>query len=111
MEVSITQFKRCDVVKASGRVDSNTAPSLAEALNSITEAARFKIIFDMTDVSFVSSKGWWVLIDTQKKCKRYKRGELVLVNMCKEIQESLNLVGLGSYFKTFDDLTVAVGSF
>jgi anti-sigma B factor antagonist len=111
MEVSITQFKRCDVVKASGRVDSNTAPSLADALNSITEAARFKIIFDMTDITFVSSKGWWVLIDTQKKCKRYKRGELVLVNMCKEIQESLNLVGLGSYFKYFDDVTAAVGSF
>jgi anti-sigma B factor antagonist len=111
MEISTTQYKRCDVVKAAGRVDSNTAPSLAEALNAITEAARFKIVFDMKDVNFVSSKGWWVLIDTQKKCKRYKRGELVLVNICKEIQDSLNLVGLGTYFKIFDDVTDAVGSF
>jgi len=111
MEVTTTQYKRCDVVKAAGRVDSNTAPSLAEALNAITEAGRFKIVFDMKDISFVSSKGWWVLIDTQKKCKRYKRGELILVDVEKEIQESLNLVGLGAYFKIFDDLTAAVASF
>lgn len=111
MEVSITQYKRCDVVKASGRIDSNTAPNLAEGLSSIIEAGRFNIIFDMAEISFVSSKGWWVLIDTQKKCKRYKRGELLLVNIKDEIRESLNLVGMGSYFKTFDDLTTAVGSF
>lgn len=111
MEVSITQYKRCDVVKAVGRIDSNTAPELAVALNSIIEAGRYKIIFDMKEVSFVSSKGWWVLIDTQKKCKRYKRGELVLVNIQNEIQESLNLVGMGSYFRIYDDVVSAVGSF
>lgn len=111
MEISTTQYKRCDVVTAAGRVDSNTAPNLAEALNAITEAGRFKIVFDMKDVNFVSSKGWWVLIDTQKKCKRYKRGELVLVNIKKEIKDSLDLVGLGTYFKIFDNLTAAVGSF
>lgn len=111
MEVSITQYKRCDVLKATGRIDSNTAPELAEALNSIIEAGRYKIIFDMKEVSFVSSKGWWVLIDTQKKCKRYKRGELVLVNIQNEIQESLNLVGMGSYFRIYDDVVSAVGSF
>jgi anti-sigma B factor antagonist len=111
MEVTTTQYKRCDVVKMSGRVDSNTAPKLAEALNVLTEAGRYKIVFDMTEVNFMSSKGWWVLIDTQKTCKRYKRGELVLANVDKEIRQSLDIVGMGSYFKIFDDLTTAVGSF
>jgi anti-anti-sigma factor len=65
----------------------------------------------MSDVTFMSSKGWWVLIDTQKTCKRYKRGELVLVNVRNEIRASLDLVGMGSYFKLFTDVTTAVGSF
>jgi len=111
MEVSTTQFKRCDLVKANGRVDSNTAPQLEEALNTIFEAGRYKIVFDMTDVNFMSSKGWWVLIESQKKCKRYKRGEVVLVNVREEIRSSLDLVGMGTYFKIYNDLTVAVASF
>ena len=111
MEISTTQFKRCDVVKADGRVDSSTAPQLEEALKAVTDSGRFKIALDMSDITFMSSKGWWVLIDTQKTCKRYKRGELVLVNVRSEIRSSLDLVGMGSYFKIFDDITSAVGSF
>jgi anti-sigma B factor antagonist len=111
MEISVTQYKRCDLVKANGRIDSSTAPQLEEALQSITDAGRFKIVFDMSDVHFMSSKGWWVLIQAQKKCKRYKRGELVLARVREEIRSSLDLVGMGTYFKIFDDVTAAVGSF
>jgi anti-anti-sigma factor len=111
MDVTTTQYKRCDVVKMDGRVDSNTAPQLADALSAITEAGRYKIVFDMSGVNFMSSKGWWVLIDTQKTCKRYKRGELVLAHVNPEIRKSLDLVGMGSYFKVYDDVTSAVGNF
>jgi len=63
----------------------------------------------MSDVVFVASAGWWVLIDTQKTCK--PAGELVLANIEKGIKDSLNMVGMGSYFNTFDDVTSAVGNF
>src|SRR5512139_3416334 len=111
MEINTTQFKRCDVIKAVGRVDSSTAPQLEETMNAIVESGRFKIVFDMSEVNFMSSKGWWVLIETQKKCKRYKRGEIVLVCVKDEIRSSLDLVGMGSYFKIYDDVTTAVGNF
>jgi anti-sigma B factor antagonist len=111
MEVQITPYKRCDVVKAEGRIDSFTAPDLEKGFNSILEKERYKIVFDMSNVNFVSSKGWWVMINTQKKCRRYKRGELLLVNVQKEVRDALDLVGMGRYFKMFDDLTSAVGSF
>jgi len=111
MEVNITSYKRCDVVKAEGRVDSNTAPKLAEAFKSLTSTGRYKIVFDMSEVNFMSSKGWWVLIDTQKTCKRYNRGELALYNVREDIRSSLDLVGMGSYFKIYSDLTTAVASF
>jgi anti-sigma B factor antagonist len=111
MEVTATQYKRCDLVKAAGRIDSATAPDLENALNAITENGRYKIVFDMSDVNFMSSKGWWVLIEAQKKCRRYKRGEVVLVGVQEDIRSSLDLVGMGSYFKIYDNLTAAVGSF
>jgi anti-sigma B factor antagonist len=111
MEINTTQFKRCDVVKVVGRIDSYTAPNLEEVLKSLTEQGHYKIILDLSEVDFLSSKGWWVLIETQKTVKRYNRGELILANIQDRIRESLNLVGMGSYFKVYDDITSAVASF
>ncbi|HEY5571577.1 MAG TPA: STAS domain-containing protein [Anaerolineales bacterium] len=111
MEITTTEYKRCEVVKANGRIDSYTAPELEEVLNQLTGNGKYKIVLDMSEVDFMSSKGWWVLIETQKKCRRYNRGELVLANVKDRIRESLDLVGMGSYFKIYDDMTSAVASF
>ncbi len=111
MEITTTPYNRCMVVKTSGRIDGSNAPELGKALKSITESGKFNIILDMSEVNFMASAGWWVLIDTQKTCKKLNRGELVLAFVDKSIKESLTLVGMSSYFKTFDDITAAVGSF
>jgi anti-sigma B factor antagonist len=65
----------------------------------------------MEEVDFMSSKGCWVLIETQKACKLYNRGELVLASVQSRIQESLDLVGMGSDFEIFDDIVGAVAHF
>jgi anti-sigma B factor antagonist len=111
MEITTTQYKRCDVLKAIGRIDGSNAHEVEKAFNDITEAGRYKIIFDMSEITFVASRGWWVLIGAQKACKRFNRGEVVLVNVQPEIRKSLDLVGMGDYFKSFDDVTSAVGYF
>lgn len=111
MEISTTQHKRCDVITVSGRIDSATAPQLEESLDAIMDAGRFKLILDMTEVNFVSSKGLWVLIGAQKKCKRYRRGEVILVNVKDEIKSAFDLVGMSDYFTMSDDLIEAVGAF
>jgi anti-anti-sigma factor len=109
MDIETTDFKRCTLIKTSGRIDGSNAPMLGQALKAITTRGINNIVFDMSEVSFVASAGWWVLIDTQKTCK--PNGELVLVKVDKGIKDSLNLVGMGSYFHTFDDVTTAVGNF
>ncbi len=111
MEFTTTQYKRCELVKTSGRIDGSNAPQMEELFNNMTESGKYKIIFDMSDVNFMSSAGWWVLIRTQKTCRRYKRGELVLACVDEKIKSSLDLVGMTNYFKIFDDVTSAVGSF
>jgi len=111
METTTTQFKHCDLVKAQGRVDSYTAPQLAETFNKLTENGRHKIVFDMSELDFLSSAGLRVLINTQKICKRYNRGELVLVNIPENIYAALDLAGFVPLFKIYDDMLTAVGSF
>jgi len=109
MEIQTTEFKRCTVIKTSGRIDGSNAQELAQALKTVTSKGKLNIVFDMSEVTFVASAGWWVLIDTQKTCK--PNGELVLVKIEKGIKDSLNLVGMGSYFRNYEDITSAVGDF
>lgn len=109
MDIVTTEHKRCTVVKTSGRIDGSNAPELGKVLKDILEKGVPNIVFDMSEVTFMASAGWWVLIDTQKTCK--PRGELALAMVDAGIKDSLNLVGMGTYFKIFDDLITAVGSF
>ena len=111
MEVTTTPFRRCDLVEASGRIDSNTAPELARAFDAIIEDHRFKIAFDMGGVEYISSAGLRVLISVQKTCKRWNRGRLVLAAVPQRIYETLDLAGFVPLFDIFDDVTIAVGSF
>ena len=111
MEISTTQFKHCDLVKAKGRVDSYTAPQLADAFNALTDNGRHKIVFDMSELAFLSSAGLRVLINTQKTCRRYNRGEVILAVVPQRIYEALDLAGFVPLFSFYDDVTSAVGFF
>lgn len=110
MDIQSTEYKRCTVIKANGRIDGSNAPDLATALKQLNANGVFNVIFDMSEISFMASAGWWVLIDVQKASKP-KGGELVLAAVDKGIRESLKLVGMDTYFKIYDDVTAAVGSF
>jgi anti-sigma B factor antagonist len=111
MDATVTKYKRTTLVKVDGRIDSSNAHEFHEIFNSIIEEGTYRIILDMEGIDFISSRGWWVLVQTQKTCKRYNRGELVLTLIQAPIRESLDLVGLHTYFKIFGDTTSAVGHF
>jgi anti-sigma B factor antagonist len=111
MDFDLTEYKRSTVIHTSGRIDSYTAPEVEEALNQLIEKGQYNIIFDMQDVDFISSAGWWALIRVQKEVKKMNRGELALVKLDERIQESMDLVGIRPFFNIYDDLLSAVGSF
>lgn len=110
MTISTSEYNRCKVLKMVGRIDSSNGDELHDAFKAVLDNGTSNIVFDMSDIDFMSSKGWWVLIETQKACKA-KKGEIVLTSVQEKILSSLDLVGMTDYFKVFDDLTSAVGSF
>ena len=111
MEITTKEFKSCDLVVLNGRVDSSTAPQLTEALEGITGGGRFKIVLDMSDLEYMSSAGFRALLSSQRVCKRYNRGEIVLAAVPERVKEALELAGFTELFKTFDDAVEAVGNF
>ncbi len=111
MEITHTEYKHCDVIKAQGRIDSAAAPHLNQALNAIMEDGRYRIVLDMSEAEFISSAGLRVLISAQKNCKRYNRGELVLAALPVNIQAALELAGFNILFKIYGEVIEAVGNF
>jgi anti-sigma B factor antagonist len=111
MDIKISSLKRCILLSMSGRIDSSTAPQLQEALNGVIKEGQYKIVLDMNKVDFISSAGLWVLVNAQKACKRFNRGELVLTSVPQRIHDALDLAGFIPYFKIFNDSITAVGSF
>jgi anti-sigma B factor antagonist len=111
MEITTQSFKNCDLVTVTGRVDSSTAPQLAEALEGVTGQGHFKIVLDIGGLEFMSSAGFRALLTAQKVCKRYNRGEVVLAVVPQRIQEALELAGFTELFKTYDNTVEAVGNF
>jgi anti-sigma B factor antagonist len=111
MEISVTEYKHCDLVKVSGRVDSLTAPKLTEELSKIMDAGKFKIVIDLSEDEFLSSAGLRSLISAQKNCKRYNRGEVILAGVPSNILSVFELAGFTPIFKIYADVTSAVGSF
>jgi len=111
MNLTTSQHKRCDLIKVSGRLDNALATRLGDALNAIIEAGRFNIVVDMGEVEYISSAGLHVLLDAQKTCKRWNRGEVVLADVPQPVREVLDMVGFTPLFRFFDDSAAAVGSF
>jgi anti-sigma B factor antagonist len=111
MEIKAQHFKSCDMLTVSGRVDSSTAPQLTEALEGVTNDGHYKIVLDMTDLEYMSSAGFRALLSSQRICKRYNRGEIVLASVPERVREALELAGFTELFKTYPSAVEAVGSF
>lgn len=111
LEITTEQLKRCDLIRTVGRIDGRSAPRLAEAFNAIINEGRFRIVLDMEGVEFLSSAGLHAMIDAQKTCKRWNRGEVVLAAVPPHVYEVLDMVGFVHLFRIFDNVVQAVGSF
>jgi anti-sigma B factor antagonist len=111
MEISVQEFKHCDMISVKGRVDSATAPQLAQALEAANEGGKYKLVINMDGLEYMSSAGFRAMLAAQRNCKKYNRGEVVLASVPERIHEALELAGFNELFKTFDDTLTAVGHF
>jgi anti-sigma B factor antagonist len=111
MEIKSTLMKRCMLMQVIGKLDGGSAPVLSEQLKKTIEEGNYRIVLDMSKLEFISSAGLWVLVNAQKACKRFNRGELVFSEVPAKILSALDLAGFTHYYKLFKTTTEAVGNF
>ena len=86
-----------DLVKVSGALDANTFDGLEQAINSLFAAERFRLIIDITEVSYVASAGIGVLIGATNEAEA-SGGKIVLLNPTSEVQEVFDGLGFAEIF-------------
>lgn len=110
MNVSVKEMKRTDLIVVEGRVDSMTAPQLGEALNGQIDRGKKYLVIDLAEVEYMSSAGLGELVSALKRVKPVG-GDLRIAAPSERVREVLELSGLDTIFKMYDDQVEAVGSY
>jgi anti-anti-sigma factor len=66
MDITVQEFKHCDMITVKGRVDSATAPQLAQALEAANDGGKYKIVVNMSELEYMSSAGFRALLAAQR---------------------------------------------
>ncbi len=78
-------------VRLSGSLDTSTAPELESQLNDLLKGPVKELVFDLAQLTFISSAGLRVIAHTRKQLK--ERGGLAsLVNLQPQIQEVFEII-------------------
>ena len=110
LNISVESFKRVELVKVAGRVDSSNATQLDKKLKELQDNGRYKLVLELSEVNYMSSAGLRTMVAAVRECKKH-RGDVRLANVSERVAEVLKLAGLNAIFQVYDDKTSAVGSF
>lgn len=109
MNINVSNQSSTTLIEVSGRIDSNNAHELGEALNGAISAGNTKLILDLSTLDYMSSAGLREIVSAYKKVQG--SGDLRLVQPSQRVSEVLEMAGLDSIFKIFPSQSAAVASF
>jgi anti-anti-sigma factor len=89
---SVGSERQCTLV-LSGEVDLVTAPQLEDAVLQVCAEGANALALDLSDLTFIDSRGLRSILETQKLCAKYK-AEFVLTPAPPQIQRLFEVTGL-----------------
>ncbi len=98
------------VLKVSGYLDTNTAGELESALYQLIKKNEFKIVVDLSGVTYISSAGWGIFIGEIKDI-RNNGGDLKLSGMIGDVYEVFQLLEFNTILEAYDKADEAVAAF
>lgn len=95
------------VLKPTGRLDSANSPEFERVLVDILDAGQNKLIFDLTDLDYISSAGLRVILLAGKKI-RTMQGYLALAGLRLNVSEVFQMSGFHHIFNIYPDMQEAM---
>jgi anti-sigma B factor antagonist len=98
------------IMNVKGRVDSNTAPELGNALANLLNSDKNKIVLNLEAVEYLSSAGLRALVKALKDAQK-SGGDLRLAAVSQPIEVILRTVGMMQMFKMYPSEQEAIAGF
>jgi anti-anti-sigma factor len=93
-----------------GTIETTNASTLEEAINRIIDDRCYRIVVDLTGVSYISSAGWGIFISEIKRVRR-NAGDIKLAAMTAPVREVFDLLEFNNILKPYRDREDAVREF
>jgi anti-sigma B factor antagonist len=90
------------IVELVGNIDGSTASKVQAQVLPIAEA-NSRVILDMTQVPYMSSAGLRMLLSVYRQVLA-KAGQVVLVGLAEELQDTMSVTGFLDFFTTCDTI-------
>lgn len=96
--VDVRQDDPFTVIEVGGEIDVDTAAQLREMVIEVADAGADRIVFDLTDVTFVDSVGLGVFVLARKKML-LRRGSVGIVAPTRRVIAIFRISGLDEVFR------------
>ncbi|MFB2837203.1 anti-sigma factor antagonist [Floridanema evergladense] len=101
MDITIKDSQNVTVVELVGEIDASTAPDVQKEVLPLAQSGN-KILLDMSKVPYTSSAGLRFLLSLSRQVTA-QNGQLVLVGVSEEIQDTMSVTGFLDFFTLSDD--------
>ena len=95
------------VISADGGLNRQTSSQFTNDILRLIEGGMVQIIVDCTDLTYVSSYGFGVLLRLHKRAKK-AGGEVKIANVHNRVAEALNAMHLNRIFQIYPDVNRAL---
>lgn len=97
MELKEEQIGGITVLEVKGRLDSTTSPVLGDRLTAILGAAKARVLVDFSQLEYISSAGFRVLLIAAKRADQ-NTAKLVLCGVSGKVRQLFDLGGFLDLF-------------
>ena len=110
LSIETDNTQSVSVMKVKGRVDSETATELDDALTKLLQDNKNKIVLNLQDVNYMSSAGLRAIVKAYQSANK-SGGDLRLASVSEPIEVILRTVGMMQMLKMYPTNQEAMASF
>jgi anti-sigma B factor antagonist len=110
MQISSQEQNSTTIYILDGRIDSTGARELDDALQTAIADGHYKLVLDMSNVTYINSAGLRTLADILTQA-RSRDGDLRLVALSAKVERVFKIIGFDKFFEAYADLEEATINF
>jgi anti-sigma B factor antagonist len=98
------------VLQAKGYLDAHTAPEFENALSTLLQENRYKIVVSLEDLQYISSAGLGVFMGFIEEVRQHK-GDIKITQVSPRVFKVFDLLGFPSLYEFYESTDEAVEKF